>query len=121
MKQTATDSLKTIVTILLGFIVCYIGFKSVYFLYAALVIGTVSLLSASMAGYIHKAWMLLAKLLSYVMPNIVMGVLFYLFLTPIALIQRLIKKNNPLLLQKQGSTFISTSKTFSQKDFEKPW
>lgn len=38
--------------------------------------------------YPNKAWMLLAEVLSYVMTRIILGVVFFLIITPIGLIKR---------------------------------
>jgi hypothetical protein len=116
------ETYKTIVVITAGFMVLYFVFHSIYFLYIALSIALLSILSESLANFISNAWMKLAKVLSYIVPPITMSILFFFILTPIALLQKLFKKNKSFLLKNNmNSTFIASNKVFNKSSFEKPW
>lgn len=122
MKNRNSESTQTILTIVVGLIAFYFVFKANYFLFVALVLGTGALVSEKLAWYAHKAWMMLAKILSYIMPNILLSIIYYLFLTPIALLKRLVTNSDFMLPSKnKDSSFIETLKKINQKDFEKPW
>jgi hypothetical protein len=122
MKESTSESLKTILTIITGLIVLNLVFESSSLLYVSLVLGVLSLLSEKLAYYAHKAWMTLAKILSYIMPNVILSMIFYLFLTPIALLQRLFIVDEFMPLSKnKNSSFKESLRTFNPKDFEKPW
>lgn len=113
---------KTTLTIVLGLIAIYFFTNSIYTLYAALIIGVVSLFSNSASSLIHICWMFLAKVLSYVIPNIIMSLLFYVLLLPLALLQRLFQKNRSISLKNNcDTTFITIHKEFKKSTFEKPW
>lgn len=58
----------------------------------------------TLLGPVYKAWMGLAHLLSKITTPIFMGVVYFLVVTPIALIMRMLGKN-PLVHQPQGNGF----------------
>lgn len=66
--------------------------------------------------------MKLAGFLSLIIPNILLGIIFFLLLFPIALLSRLFGKNDSLNLKnKSGSTFKNVNKEFDKISFEKTW
>lgn len=120
--KSKNQEYKTILIITIGLAVMYVLFHSVYFLYASVAIGFVSLLSHVATNLIHVAWMKLAKLLSYIMPNIILSVFFFLLLTPISLLQKLLKKQTSYFSSNtRESTFIESIKKTDNTHFEKPW
>jgi len=65
--------------------------------------------------------MKLGKVLSYIVPNILLSIVFYVVLFPIALLSRLSRKD-PLMLSKDHDTyFIDLEKEIDRRDFEKIW
>lgn len=95
---------------------------SVYSLYVLCVVAGFSVMSERIANYVHMLWMMLAKLLSYVAPNILLSMIFFLILTPIALLQKLFHKNksfNPSL--NDVTSFQESLRRFNKSHFEKPW
>jgi len=71
---------------------------------------------------VHVLWMKLAKLLSYIAPNILLSIVFFLILTPVALLQKLFNKNksfDPSI--NKLTTFQDTIKKIDKPHFEKPW
>lgn len=66
----------------------------------ALVLG--GLLVPTMLGPVHKAWMGLAHLLSKVTTPIFMGVVYFVVITPISFLMRLVGKRS--LVHQAGST-----------------
>jgi hypothetical protein len=54
----------------------------------------------------HKLWMTLALLMGFVMSGVILTILFYLVLTPIGLVARIVgKKFMPLGFDKNASTY----------------
>lgn len=116
------DSYKTVLTISMGLVVVYLINHSVYALYLLCVVAGFSLLSERIANVVHVLWMKLAKLLSYIAPNILLSIIFFLILTPIALIQKLFHKNKSFNSSINGiTTFQESLKRFDMSHFEKPW
>ena len=112
----------TILTIVVGFIMVYFITKKLWAIDTAAIIGIAALISSKLAALIDKAWMKIGWALSFVVPNILLSIVFFFFLTPIALISKLFKKKDNLsLVNPKGTVFVDSNKLFDQKDFENPW
>jgi len=121
-KSTQSEPLKTILIIVLGFIFVYLITKWQGWLSIAFIVGIVGLLSGYLAKQIDFLWMKLAWLLSLIIPNILLTLVFYLFLTPLALLSRIGKGKNLLSLKNTQSTlFKEHAREFDKVSFEKPW
>ena len=122
MQNHKSEPVKTCLTIAVGFIVVFLSTKGLWALYIALVIGLIGMFSDYLSQKIDYLWMKLTWVLSLIVPKILLGAVFYLFLFPISVLSKLFGKRDPLLL-KNGvkSTFVEKNKAFSKQDFEKPW
>lgn len=104
----------------MGFLLIYIISGSQLFLYFSLIVGLLGV-SDSMSKIIDKLWMGLAKLLSYIVPNILLTIIFYLILLPFGLIFRILNKD-PLLLSSDLKTYwVMEEKEYERESLEKPW
>jgi hypothetical protein len=122
MKKTTTEPAQTILVICLGLIVVHLATHWRFALPIALVIGLLGAFSPTLAYWIDYLWMKLAWLLSLIVPNILLSAVFYLFLTPFALLSRIFGDRDPMRLKNTGSTmFKDSQKTFDKKSFENPW
>jgi hypothetical protein len=89
---------------------------------AALVIGLCAVIVPIVAKKIDSVWHIVTRFIGMILQRIVLTLIFYLCLTPIALISKWIGRRDPLKLSHRGSTtFSDVNKTFRKKDFEKPW
>jgi hypothetical protein len=117
-----TNPIKTILTINVGFLLVYLFTGLDWFLYISVVIGLCGLFSSYLASKIDFLWMKLAWILSLILPNVIMTLVFYFFLTPIALLSKLFGNNNPLDLKNMSnSLFKDSNKSFKKESFEKIW
>lgn len=121
MENVKSNPDKTILTISIGLIVVYYFSKVEAFLLVAIVIGLVGVFSHNLATKIEWFWMKLAQLLSYIVPNIILSIVFYFILTPIALLSRIGKKNPLQLKNTSDSVFIDRTSEIQPSDFEKVW
>ena len=98
-------------------------FKQIPWLnYLCLTLGVSALASKNIADKIHWVWMKLAWILSLIFPPILLGIIFYLFLTPLAWLSKIFSKEDHLKLKRNyESTFIEREKAFEKVDFEKMW
>jgi len=113
---------KTVLTITVGFLVVYLISKWQWALSVAGIIGIAGLLSDFLAQKIEWVWMKLTWILSLIVPNILLTVLFFLFLFPIALLAKMSRNKNALQLKNPGeSTWILQTKQFDRKSMENPW
>ena len=122
MQKFKSDPSKTNLTICLGFIIIYFFSENSLFITIALIVGSLGLISEKSNLSIEKCWFLLAKILGYIVPNIILGLIFYLILTPISLIYLLFNKDGKIQSKtKKPSQFITVNKNFKPSSFENPW
>ena len=104
------------------------GFLVIYFIWhwetaipIALAVGLIGLFSPFLSRYISWVWMKLAEGLGFIMPKIILGVLFYLVLFPISLLSRISHKDKLKMLKGYDSYYVNRNVTFRGKNFENPW
>ena len=114
---------KSTLTIVIGFILIsnYYNYKPLFIV--ALIIGLIAVFSEKANDKIIWAWNKLAEILALIMPNVLLTLVYYLFLTPLAIINRINrKKANPLQLKNStASVYTSKRKEFSPESLEKIW
>lgn len=119
--KTDPETPKTQLVIVTGLLVIAAIFQDETFAYLSLIIGVLSIAIKPIGDRIVWAWYKLAELLSKVMNPLILGVLYFLFITPIALLFRLFG-NDPLRLKdNKGSLFEIRDHTFKKEDLVNPW
>jgi hypothetical protein len=122
MKNLKSEPVKTCLTIAMGFVVVYVATKWNGALLISLGVGGIGMFSEYLSKKVDFLWMKLTWVLSLIVPNILLGSVFYLFLFPISMLSKLFGKKDPLLLKNnQSSTYVASNKVFSKVHFEKPW
>lgn len=122
MKMAKSDPAKTVLTITVGFLVLYLVTKIQWMLTVSVVIGLIGILSTYLSKQIEFLWMKLTWILGQIVPNILLSLIFYVFLFPVALLSRLFGKKNVLNLKNSDhSLFKEKNKDFDKASFEKPW
>ena len=120
-KKELTPS-KTVLTIVIGFLVIYLIGHFNWALWVAIVLGVLGLISSYLALKIQETWMGLSTILSYIIPPILLSVVFFIILFPVALLSRLFGEKDPLQLKKTDATLFKTvDRTYSKDTFEKTW
>lgn len=85
-------------------------------------VGALGLLSSYLALKIQDAWMGLSKILSHIIPPVILSIIFYVILFPIAVLSRLFGEKDPLQLKKTDkSLFKTVDKSCTKDTFEKTW
>jgi hypothetical protein len=83
--------------IVLGFIIIGYLFNFLWCYYIAISVLIISVFNAFGASKIAQLWIFIGKTMGYINSRIILGIFFYLLLTPFALIIRLfMKKKNTL-------------------------
>jgi hypothetical protein len=119
-KTTHSEPAKTILIIVLGLLVVGLVTKWTGWTGIALIVGICCACSDYLAGKVDFLWMKLAQILGLIVPNILLSLVFFVFLTPIAWLSRLGK--DPLSLKNtKSSLFKEYDKSFEKTSFEKPW
>ena len=106
-----TDTSKsTILVISMGFLILYLVFAWQWAVLVSLIVGVVGVLSSYLSKKIEWVWMKIAQLLGYIIPNILLTLMFFLFLYPIALLSKLFSKDPLMLSNKYETYFIDINK-----------
>ncbi len=122
MKSNNKQQYKTVLTICVGFLVIYTFTEAKWSLWVALSVGISGVLSSYLAKIIHKYWMQLGVLLSFIIPPILLGIIFFCLLYPVALLSRIFGEKDPLRLKNTtASTFQKVSKQPDKASFHKTW
>jgi hypothetical protein len=117
-----TDTSKsTILVISMGFLIIYVVFSWHWAVLVSLVIGVIGILSSYLSKKIEWVWMKISQLLGYIIPNILLTIMFFLFLYPISLLSKLFSKDPLMLSNKHKTYFIDINKEIDKKSFEKTW
>lgn len=114
-------SKSTILIISMGFLAMHLVFHWYWPAIAALIIGVAGVASSRLSRKIEWVWMKLAQLLSYIIPNILLSIVFFLFLFPLSLLSKLFTKDPLMLSNKYDSYFVDINKEMNKKSFEKMW
>jgi len=116
------NNYKSTLTIVIGFLLLSNYFHSKPLLILAVAIGLLGVFSEKANNKIIWIWTKLTEVLGYIMPNLLLSIVFYFFLTPLAFINRLNRNKNPLQLRNySSSTFITMKKEFTKESFKKIW
>ncbi len=85
-------------------------------------VGVVGLISPFLGKLFAKGWMKLAHILGKINGSILLTIIFFIFLFPIALLQRIISRKDHLQLKKPtSSNFKTREKIYKKEDLDKMW
>ncbi len=115
--------IQNVLIIILGFILLFIIFRWKGFLWIGGILGIPGLISSFLRNYILKTWNKLAEILGFINSRIILALIFYLILTPLALLSRIFSKDKMQLKKgaKKDSYFTIRNHSFSAEDFKNPW
>jgi len=119
MKSDTSRS--TILVISMGFLVLHLFFAWQWAGIVALIVGAVGIVSKFLSKKIEGGWMKLSKFMGYIISNILLSIVFFLFLFPISLLSKLFRKDPLMLSQEYSTYFIDINKEMDKKSFEKIW
>lgn len=108
--------------IVVGFVALSLIFDIPTLTYIALAVGFGSLLSTTIQKGIIFVWEKFAKVIGTVNSYLLLSVIFFIFLTPIALLMKLIKNKDDLRLKKPTETnFFERNVKFKKEDLSNIW
>lgn len=112
----------TILSIVFGFFVINLFLNLPLINYGLVAFMALSLISETISNTIEKFWNGLAQILSHIFPTILLTLVFFLLLTPLALLAKLFNsKSDYILKNKKGSIFRDSAKSFTKDSFERAW
>jgi len=122
MKIPKNNAVKTVLIISTGFGFIFFLFDLEWALYTSLIIGALGVISNNASKAIDFLWMRLAKVLSLIVPNILLSIIFYLLLFPIAVLSKIFGANYTLQLKNSSETvWVDNNTEIDKASFEKMW
>jgi ABC-type multidrug transport system fused ATPase/permease subunit len=116
--QPKHTSLAVIAT---GFALFYLLFHKNWMLVPVGIV-CIGFIIAPLGKYIHLAWMMLAKVLGWINSRILLTILFFVILTPVALLARLFGKTSiKLTAANSKSSFMIRNHIYTKEDLINPW
>jgi hypothetical protein len=92
-----------------------------YLLLTALILGLIGVFIPSLADKIHWAWMKLAHVMGWVMSKVILTVVFFVFLFPMALLMRVFGKGAVKLKQEGSSYYKNRDFVYDKESLENVW
>jgi hypothetical protein len=117
-------SIESCLIITVGLLALFFWLKNPWLLRVALLVGAAGAFWPWGAAKIDQGWGLLAKGLGWVNGRVLLSVVFYLFLTPIAWLARKSGASNLQLRKKSGSEdsyYVNRDHLYEPKDLENTW
>lgn len=111
----------TIVGLCVGLFIFYFLYEIEWFLYVIPALLFLSLVWKWAAEKIAWLWLKFGEGLGWINSKILLGVIFFIVLTPMALLRNLFKKDELKLKRDSGSTFHERNHTYTAKDLKNPW
>jgi hypothetical protein len=114
---------KNILVLIAGFCMLHLVFKekTVAFLIVAVSVLVLAALSGKAAIVIERSWLWFGEKIGKVNAAILLFLVYYLILTPIAFLSRIGKKDPLQLRAPEKSNFITNHHRYTAKDLENPW
>ncbi len=122
MQAKKQNAKEVILTIVVGLLLVFYFTKINIFLWLSIAIGLLGIFSDLFAEKLTWAWMKLAEVMGKIMSPILLGAVFYLFLTPIAFLQKIFGKTDNLKFKNPADSVYDTrNHEYKAGDLEDLW
>lgn len=122
IDNSKQKSLETMLVLVVACVVFYWLTHNKYLLIAAMVLGGIGIFIPWLAGKIHWAWMKLAHVMGYVMSKVVLSIVFFIFMIPIAALSRLFTRNKSVQMKAGATTYFKERNfTYDKESLENVW
>jgi hypothetical protein len=120
MKQP--NAFQVVLTIVVGLVAISLFFSWPILTKVAVVLGLLSIFSSYFAEKLAFVWGKIGHALGLVNGSILLSIIFFIILTPIAFLMKILSKKDSLLLKKPTDTaFTTRNKWFQPKDLDNVW
>jgi hypothetical protein len=118
--ETSKEKVReSIIVIAAGFLVVNMTLNLSWALWVSLGVLLIGAFSDALGKLIHIGWMKLAQAMGFVMSKVLLSLIFFLFLTPIALLYRLLGKKGQT--KNDASFYFTRDHQYTPKDLEQVW
>lgn len=117
------QELETLAILALFFLVLTVVTHVFVFIYISIGLLVIGLFIRPLAGKLTQGWLAIAEIIGAFNSRIILTLVFYLVLTPLAVTFRFFNKNALGVVRSKGSVscFSVRDHTFTKKDLEKLW
>jgi hypothetical protein len=122
-KITRTQELETLGVLAAFFLILNVITHRPAFVYAGLAMLLIALFVKPFARNISRGWLKFAEVIGTFNSKVILSLVFYTFLTPIAFLYRIFTKD-PLKLTREknsASYYIERNHTYTSEDLDKMW
>jgi flagellar biosynthesis protein FlhB len=125
-KATRAKELETILTLCVALVVLFFLTKKqhAYYLTLSVILGVTGLSSTFLTSKISWAWLKMGELMGAVTGKIILSIVFFGFLFPVALVSRVFSNNRKSLQlekSKGNSYYFTRNHKFEAKDLKNVW
>ncbi|MDQ5984326.1 MAG: hypothetical protein CSYNP_00019 [Syntrophus sp. SKADARSKE-3] len=121
--MTKLEAIKTNAILTLAFLIAYLIFDVKWLLWAAIALCAGSAFESRITTAIAEYWMRFAAIAGKVNSRIILFIMFFFILTPIAFLYRLFNRDqvDHFLQNRRSTYFDDIQKSYGREDFEKLW
>ena len=123
-RRKVLEAILTISAVLIGvyiYVAYRYGTSYELLIYISLGLILIGLVSKWLSAKLIWLWFKLAEGMGYVMSRVILSIVFFFFLFPIALLYRMFNKDLLKLSRQDGSTYTDRHHKYSASDMENPW
>ena len=114
-------NIEAILVICLGLVVFYFIFDEKILLTISIILGLAGLFIPFVAKWVAKGWYGLSHVMGFVMSKVILTIIFYVFLFPMALIARAGGKLTVKLKKDPKTYWTERNHSYVKKDLENTW
>jgi hypothetical protein len=108
---------QTAIAIAIGLTVLALTKKNYYF-FIPVGVAVISIPFSLLNRPLYFLWTFIAKVIGWVLQHIFLSIIFFLFLTPLALLKKIFRKKSP---QQKQSNYLTRNHQYEPKDLQNPW
>lgn len=113
---------ETLAVLALAALVFHLWLGHAWLIYLATALLVLALFPNPLATLITKGWLKLSELLGAIMSRVIMTLIFFFFLTPLAFLYRLFNRAAADHFLKKRETYWRVAEgKFTKESFERPW
>ena len=122
MNKNTKNPDKTILTITVGFLTLFLITGMRWTIFVSFFVGLAGVFSDYLANKIDFIWNKLTWVLGLLIPNVILSIIFYCILFPIAFLSKTFGNKNPLNLKNESKTlFVDVKRKFTIDSLKNPW
>jgi hypothetical protein len=121
MKLEKVKSIEAQLAIVVGFGLIALFIENMLMLKIVLLLGLVFLLIPKVGDFVSKLWLKFAELLGGVMSKVLLSIVFFIFLMPIAILAKMGNKNGIKLKNPGATNFKDRNHEYKPGDLKNIW